>query len=52
MIILQQSKMEGVESAKEMNQLLERGENIVILSNHQTEADPQVNIQTSDQSIL
>jgi glycerol-3-phosphate O-acyltransferase len=42
MIILEQSKVEGVNNIKEVQSLLERGENVVILSNHQTEADPQV----------
>ena len=42
LIILNKSKLEGLQNANKILQLLEKGENVVILSNHQTEADPQV----------
>ncbi len=32
----------GIEYAKEILEASKRGENVVILSNHQTEVDPQV----------
>jgi hypothetical protein len=42
MIIDDQSRLVGLEQAQKILELTERGENVVILSNHQTEADPQV----------
>ena len=42
MMIMEQSKMEGVENAIDIANRIKNGENVVILSNHQTEADPQV----------
>eukprot|EP01035_Chromulina_nebulosa_P025419 gene25419-33175_t len=42
LVILQKSKIEGAEYAQKILKTLERGENVIILSNHQTEADPQV----------
>ena len=42
LVILKKSKIEGAEYAKKILETLERGENVIILSNHQTEADPQV----------
>jgi glycerol-3-phosphate O-acyltransferase len=42
LIILEKSKMEGVANLKKIEDILAKGENVVILSNHQTEADPQV----------
>lgn len=42
MIIMEQSRMLGKDNAEKMLERLKDGENVVILSNHQTEADPQV----------
>ncbi|RYY84654.1 hypothetical protein EON63_08790 [archaeon] len=42
LIIQQQSRLVGEEHAREILSYIERGENVCILSNHQTEADPQV----------
>lgn len=42
LIIKEQSRVVGLENARKMLELIERGDNVVILSNHQTEADPQV----------
>jgi hypothetical protein len=42
LIIKEKSKLVGKENAERIKALLEQGDNIVILSNHQTEADPQV----------
>lgn len=36
------SKFFGLENAKKILELVAKGDNVVILSNHQTEADPQV----------
>ena len=42
LIILDQSILRGGENAKKISEYVANGENVVILSNHQTEADPQV----------
>ena len=42
MIINEQSKLVGVDHAKKILEKINQGQNVVILSNHQTEADPQV----------
>lgn len=42
LIIDEQSKVTGLEQAKKIIELVNKGENVVMLSNHQTEADPQV----------
>jgi len=42
LIILKESRMVGEANAKRILELAKKGENVVILSNHQTEADPQV----------
>lgn len=42
LIILDESRMLGESNARKIVELSSKGENIVILSNHQTEADPQV----------
>jgi hypothetical protein len=42
LIIKEQSRILGTENFKKIKELLSKGENVVILSNHQTEADAQV----------
>lgn len=42
LIIMKESRMLGEGNAKKIADLVAKGENVVILSNHQTEADPQV----------
>lgn len=42
MVVMDQSRLLGLEHAQRILQLIEQGDNVVILSNHQTEADPQV----------
>lgn len=42
LIINEQSKLVGVDNAKKILDQINQGQNVVILSNHQTEADPQV----------
>ena len=42
LIIENESKLFGVDNAKKIKEIMAKGENVVILSNHQTEADPQV----------
>ena len=42
LIISEKSKLVGIENAKKIKDIIDKGENVVILSNHQTEADPQV----------
>lgn len=42
LVIKEQSKLFGKENAKKMEALLKEGHNVVLLSNHQTEVDPQV----------
>ena len=44
LIIKEQSKLEGSNNFEDLQQRLNKGENVVILSNHQTEADPQVHL--------
>ena len=44
MIISEQSKLEGRDNLQKIESLLERGDNVVFFSNHQTEADPQVSL--------
>jgi len=41
LIIMNQSRIVGIENAAKISKLLQMGENVIILSNHQTEADPQ-----------
>ena len=42
LIILDQSILRGEQNFKKISECIGKGENVVILSNHQTEADPQV----------
>ena len=42
LIIDNQSKAFGLDNANKIKELIAKGDNVVILSNHQTEADPQV----------
>lgn len=42
LIILEKSKLVGLDNAKLIKDIISKGENVVITSNHQTEADPQV----------
>ena len=42
LVIDEDSKVFSVEMCKDIEAVLNKGENVVILSNHQTEADPQV----------
>eukprot|EP01040_Poterioochromonas_malhamensis_P015551 gene15551-17431_t len=42
MIISERSKLEGRENVDKIEQYIQRGDNVIFLSNHQTEADPQV----------
>jgi glycerol-3-phosphate O-acyltransferase len=35
------SQLVGLENAKKIQELVKKGENVIILSNHQTEVDPQ-----------
>lgn len=46
LIIMEQSRTVGVEQLGNMQAVLDRGENVVLLSNHQTEADAQVKRRT------
>ena len=39
---MDQSRLLGIENAKKIEEIVSRGENVIILSNHQTECDPQV----------
>lgn len=39
----EQSRLVGVEQLQIVQDLVAKGENVIFLSNHQTEADPQVN---------
>ncbi len=41
LVILQKSKMPGRERWREVQEAVARGENAILLANHQTEADPQ-----------
>jgi 1-acyl-sn-glycerol-3-phosphate acyltransferase len=45
LIIKEQSQVLGLENMKSIQEAVDRGENVVILSNHQTEADPPVRAQ-------
>lgn len=42
MVVMDESRVLGLDNAKKIEELLAKGENVMILSNHQTEADPQV----------
>lgn len=42
MIISERSKLEGRENVDKIEEYIQRGDNVIFLSNHQTEADPQV----------
>jgi glycerol-3-phosphate O-acyltransferase len=42
LVIFERSRLVGKDQAEKIQALLANGENVVILSNHQTEADPQV----------
>ena len=42
LVIESQSRFIGADNAEKILEITGRGENVVILSNHQTEADPQV----------
>ncbi|KAG5193089.1 glycerol-3-phosphate acyltransferase,chloroplastic, partial [Tribonema minus] len=42
MIEFDNSHLEGLENLEQIKGMLERGENVFLLANHQTEADPQV----------
>ena len=42
LIIQEQSRVLGKDEVEKMNVMLMRGDNVVLLSNHQTEADPQI----------
>lgn len=42
LIILDQSILRGGDNLGKISEYIAKGENVVILSNHQTEADPQV----------
>jgi glycerol-3-phosphate O-acyltransferase len=46
LIILDQSILRGGDNLGKISEYIAKGENVVILSNHQTEADPQVNNRT------
>jgi len=42
MVKYRSSRVDGIEHVKEIERLLARGENVMFIANHQTEADPQV----------
>lgn len=42
LVITEQSRLVGREQAEKLQAFLAQGHNVIILSNHQTEADPQV----------
>lgn len=42
LVIFEESKVFGIEIAHQIKDIVAKGENVVILSNHQTEVDPQV----------
>lgn len=44
LMILEQSRLFGVEQINHIVDLLSKKENVVFLSNHQTEPDPQVRL--------
>ena len=41
LIMIDKSRLVGLENAKKIQELVKKGENVIILSNHQTEVDPQ-----------
>jgi glycerol-3-phosphate O-acyltransferase len=41
LVIFQQSRVLGLEYIKEIEQVIRKGENVILLANHQTEPDPQ-----------
>ncbi len=41
LIIFEQSKVRGMQHVMQMEEQLKRGENVILLANHQTEPDPQ-----------
>ena len=41
LIIMDKSRLVGLENAKRMIELINKGDNVIILANHQTECDPQ-----------
>lgn len=41
LVIFNQSSVKGLDNLNEMQAMLEKGENIILLGNHQTEPDPQ-----------
>ena len=45
LIIMDQSILRGEDNMKKISEYIAKGDNVVILSNHQTEADPQVGHQ-------
>lgn len=42
MVKYRSSRVDGIEHVKKIERLLARGENVMLIANHQTEADPQV----------
>jgi len=42
LVDLEKSKLEGVDQLQRVRELLDKGENVIFLSNHQSEADPQL----------
>ena len=42
MVITEKSKVFGEKNIKAVEDVLKKGENVILFSNHQTEADPQV----------
>ena len=42
LILWEDSPCEGLDALAEVNRLVEAGDNVILLANHQTEADPQV----------
>jgi glycerol-3-phosphate O-acyltransferase len=46
LIILDQSILRGGDNLGKISEYIAKGDNVVILSNHQTEADPQVSNRT------
>ncbi len=42
LIVMEQSRLLGLENAHNIQSAIDKGDNVIILSNHQTEADPQV----------
>jgi hypothetical protein len=52
LIILDQSILRGADNLNKISEYVAKGENIVILSNHQTEADPQVFLTCAIQTMI